>query len=319
MNLPSLYQQAVAEGADLVIGPLIKENIKTLATTTELSIPVLALNNIPELAANNLYQLGLSPTDEAEQVATKAGIDGYKRALILVPENKLGQRVANHYAEQWQLLGNEVIKVQSYPPQGNDFTQPIKRLLNLDESEYRYKKIRNIVPSIKYTPRRRHDADVIFVTGTAKTMRLLNPQLQYFRANDIPVYATPQLYDGRPNPTLDIDLDGIVFCDAPWLFKEIYQGDLSMDNLQNIWQQLPASHLRLVALGIDVYQIIPHLSTLDNTSFPGATGNLQLTRGNHIKRNLVCAKFSNGTPKVIGFIGSTGAEFEIINMIETSE
>lgn len=319
MDPTNLYLQAVSEGADLIIGPLIKENIKTLATNTELSVPVLALNNIPELAVRNLYQFGLSPVDEADQVATKAGFDGYRRALILVPENKLGQRVANHYADQWQLIGNEVLQVQSYSPQGNDFTLPIKQILNLDESEYRYKKIRNVVPGIKYTPRRRQDVDVIFVTGTAKTMRLLNPQLRYYRANDIPVYATPQLYDGHPNPTLDIDLDGITFCDAPWLFKEIYQSNLSMDNLQHIWKEFPANHLRLVALGIDVYQIIPHLDTLASINFPGATGNLQLTRNNHIKRNLVCAKFANGEPKVIGFINNTDNEYEYVNIVDTPQ
>jgi hypothetical protein len=150
-------------------------------------------------------------------------------------------------------------------------------------------------------------------------MRLLNPQLQYFRANDIPIYGTSQLYEGQPNPNLDIDLNGITFCDAPWLFPEIYQGDLNMYHLQHIWQQFPASHWRLIALGIDAYQVIPHLNTLTSTTFSGATGNLQMTPRNEITRNLVCAKFSHGIPNVIGFTEPKESELEVLKMITTED
>ena len=40
----SLYQQAIAEGADFVIGPLLKDDILQLARSGQLPVPVLALN-----------------------------------------------------------------------------------------------------------------------------------------------------------------------------------------------------------------------------------------------------------------------------------
>ncbi|MBT6795218.1 MAG: hypothetical protein HOA44_07015, partial [Methylococcales bacterium] len=55
------------------------------------------------------------------------------------------------------------------------------------------------------------------------------------------------------------------------------------------------------ALGIDAHQLIPHLNNLQNILFRGATGHLLLAKNNHISRQLVCAKFKAGKPKLLGF------------------
>ena len=73
-----LYQKAVKEGAKLVIGPLNKENILSLAKTT-LAVPVLALNHVPNLSKQNLYQFALSPIDDAAEITKKAALDGHKK------------------------------------------------------------------------------------------------------------------------------------------------------------------------------------------------------------------------------------------------
>ncbi|WP_049723566.1 penicillin-binding protein activator [Gilvimarinus polysaccharolyticus] len=43
-DINQLYEQAVAEGAELIIGPLTKENVDALAMRPNLSVPILALN-----------------------------------------------------------------------------------------------------------------------------------------------------------------------------------------------------------------------------------------------------------------------------------
>ena len=108
-----------------------------------------------------------------------------------------------------------------------------------------------MIPKLEFTARRRHDADVIFLAGHPRASRLLNPQLRFYRASRIPVYATPSIYSGRPNPSQDLDLNGIRFCDIPWLYNDVYQGELSLESLQDSWRQFPSIYLRLIALGID--------------------------------------------------------------------
>jgi len=56
-----------------------------------------------------------------------------------------------------------------------------------------------------------------------------------------------------------------------------------------------------VAMGIDAYYLAGQLTTLNTTPYLGATGKLSLESDNRIKRNLVCAKFVNGQPELIGF------------------
>ena len=298
----NLYHRAISEGAELVIGPLSKDNIQSLALSTELTTPVLALNHIPNLAKNNLFQFGLSPIDEARQIASKAGQDGNKKALLLTPKTKQGGRIANYLTEYWQGTAGTLLEAQSYNKKASDFSKPIKDLLNLDESKYRYNRLKRLLgTNIQYTERRRQDVDAIFLSASAKKARSIYPQLQFYRATRLPVYATANIYSGQANPSLDIDLNNITFCDIPWLFSNAYSGELSQESLRSTWQHLPGRYLKLIALGIDSYNVIPHLGQLNSTPYPGATGTLSINNENRITRQLVCAKFTDGIPKLQDF------------------
>lgn len=293
----SLYNQAIAEGANLVIGPLSKDNIQTLALGANLSIPVLALNHVPNLGKDNFFQFGLSPIDEVKQISKKARLDGYKRTLLLTPNNKQGQRIADYFSEYWSNAGGRLVETQLYNARSNDFSAPIKKVLNLDQSTYRYKKLKRVLSrNIHYTERRRQDIDSIFLSAYPQTARSIYPQLQFYRANRLPIYATAQIYSGTPNSTMDKDLNSIVFCDIPWVFPQAYRGELSKGALRSKWQRLPRRYMRLLALGIDSFNIIKHLGNLDSIPYAGATGKLLLNRENRVTRELVCAKFINGSP-----------------------
>ncbi len=296
----ALYNQAVAEGAQLIIGPLDKEHIQSLADTVTFNVPVLALNHIPGLQKNRLYQFSLSPLDDADQITQKASADGHQNVLLLAPENAPGKRIANYLTEDWQNLNGTILETQTYNPKETDFSAPIQKLLNLDESEQRYKKILTLIPGIKYTPRRRQDADAILLSAYSAEARSINPQLQFYQAGDLPVYAMPSVYTGQINASLDADLNKITFCDTPWLFNQIYQGELGMDALKDTWKQFPSAYFRLIAMGIDAYNLTARLDTLETSPYPGASGTLSLTVDQRIERKLVCAKFTDGQPEISG-------------------
>ncbi|MCK9395961.1 MAG: penicillin-binding protein activator [Methylobacter sp.] len=296
----ALYNQAIAEGAQLVIGPLAKEHIQSLADTVTFTVPVLALNHIPGLQKDRLYQFSLSPLDDTEQITHKAWADGHQKVLLLIPENAPGKRIANYLTEDWGKLDGTVRETQTYNPKETDFSAPIQKLLNLDESEQRYNKILTLIPTVKYTPRRRQDADAILLSAYSAEARSINPLLQFYQADDLPVYAMPTVYTGQINASLDTDLNKITFCDTPWLFNKAYQGELGMDALTETWKQFPSAYLRLIAMGIDAYNLATRLDNLDAAPYPGATGNLSLTADRRIKRELICAKFVAGQPEISG-------------------
>jgi len=299
----ALYDRAVAEGAQLIIGPLAKEHIQSLADTVTFNVPVLALNHIPGLQKHRLYQFSLSPLDDTDQITRKAWADGHQKVLLLVPENAQGKRIANYLTEDWQNLGGTVVETQTYNPKETDFSAPIQKLLNVDESEQRSDKIGALIPTLKYTPRRRQDADAILLSAYSAEARSINPQLQFYQAGGLPVYAMPNVYSGQINASLDADLNKITFCDTPWLFNKTYQGELGMDALKEIWKQFPSTYFRLIAMGIDAYNLATRLDSLETANFySGASGNLSLTSDQRIERQLICAQFTNGQPEVSGFI-----------------
>ncbi|MFU8790262.1 MAG: penicillin-binding protein activator [Methylobacter sp.] len=296
----ALYELALAEGAQLIIGPLAKEQIQILADSVDFEVPVLALNHIPGLQRQRLYQFSLSPLDDSEQVTEKAWEDGHQKALLLVPDNAPGQRSATYLSEHWENHNGHILEMQTYNPKETDFSAPIQKLLNLDESEQRYQKILTLIPSAQYTPRKRQDADAILLSAHSAEARLLNPQLQLYQAGNLPVYALPSIYSGQIDAVQDARLDKITFCDTPWLFDPAYPGELGMAALAETWSQFPSSYLRLIAMGIDAYKLATRLDTLDATPYPGATGTLSLSTDQRIRRKLLCARFVNGQPQPIG-------------------
>jgi len=299
-----LYQKAVSEGAKLVIGPLNKESIQSLANTTNLSIPVLALNHVPDLSKPNLYQFALSPMDDVAEITQKAALDGHKKALLLIPDTDQSKRIIPYFMKDWQSLNGVILEKQTYNPKSSDFSSTIKKLLNLDESESRHQKILGYFPAVNHVPRKRQDVDALFLSAYSKEGRVINSQLNTQQANNLAVYALPSIYSGVSDSVSDNALNSVTFCDMPWLFNAAYSGDLSMTALSDIWRQFPNTYLRLVAMGIDAYHLAGRLPMLNTSPYPGATGNLSLTDGNRIKRNLICAKFNRGQPELMGFTHS---------------
>jgi len=284
-DIVNVYRQAVSDGAKQVIGPLVKEQIQSLAQAAELSVPVLALNHVENLSKTNLYQFGLSPIDDAEQLALKAKRDGQQNAVLLTPDTNQGQRIRHYLMSAWQANGGAVVGMESYDPKQHDFAAIVKTLLS---------------PSVSVNGQKQSLA--LFVSATPELARELAPQLKYSQNSEFSVYAMPNLYSGRQNPVRDSELGKINFCDLPWVFADAYTGPLSQQAVQNTWQSLSDSQIKLVALGIDAYNLIGQLGQIANAPYAGATGRLSLNNENRITRKLVCAQFKAGVPVASGFV-----------------
>ncbi|TVT54536.1 MAG: ABC transporter substrate-binding protein [Sedimenticola thiotaurini] len=302
-----LYRQAVESGADMVIGPLTKEGVSQLARAGELEIPVLALNQVPPETTPpvTLFQFGLSPEDEARQVAERAWLDGHTRAIAFTPKGDWGDRVLNAFRNRWERLGGTLSEQQRYDARDNDFSAAIQSLLNLDESQSRRSRLQQILrQNLEFEPRRREDADFIFLAANPLKARQIRPQFQFHHAADMPIYATSSIYSGSPSPDADQDLDGIKFPDIPWLLMNEGDSPLSLENLA---QTLPGSQgalRRLYAMGIDSFRLLPHLGRLQSSSretIDGKTGNLYLDSIRQVHRQLVWAEMVKGKPRAIGY------------------
>ena len=304
----SYYRRAINEGADFVIGPLQKEAVNILSQEDQLAVPTLTLNYADHLNVEdkNLYQFGLLPEDEARQVAERASIDNLQAALVLVPESEWGTRILEAFNSRFIELGGTVLQVERYYASESDHSVAIKNLLQLNQSEQRRRNVQAIIKqNVEFEPRRRQDADFIFVAAIPSQARLLRPQLSYHFATDLPVYATSHIFSGNENISADQDINGVTYCDIPWLLSKDTSIELLRDSLDLQESSSPSQLPRFAALGIDAYQIIPHLQRLaayEYDSYHGTTGRLSVHEDNRIYRELIWAKFQKGRPQTIGFL-----------------
>lgn len=302
-NVALVYQQAVKDGAELVVGPLSKTSVSRLVEEVTLSVPTLALNNTQGQQANTaLYQFALLPEDEARQVAERIWLDGYSQGVMIYPQTTLGERLLAAFNEHWQQLGGQLTEIQAYPLAAPDYAKSIRDLLNVDDSKKRYQTLRRVLGrSVEFNARRRQDVEFAFIAGFPEQVRQIRPQLKFYDAGDLPVYATSHVYSGHIDTSLDRDMNGITFGDMPWTLNGRHTSPLH-SAISELWPARSEKYARLYAFGLDAYRVIPHLQRLQQypfERFSGQTGSLRMDEQQRLRRQLMWAKFENGKPQLI--------------------
>lgn len=252
-NIKSLYQDAIANGADYIVGPLSKADVATVAAM-EHPVPTLLLNDLDTRPNEQAYQFGLSPSIEARQVADKARANGFGRALVIAPDGDWGTEIVSAFAGQWQKKGGHIVDTLHYRSK-DDMNAVIRDFLQITDSEARQQQLKKFLGrNVESTPSRRQDFDMIFLLAYPSKARQIMPLLNYYYAGDVPVFSTSAVYAGSTNVIQDRDLNGIIFCDMPWVFNH----QMGQKN----WPEQFNSYNRLYALGMDSYHLAMQLNHL---------------------------------------------------------
>lgn len=272
---PDLLRQAAAAGASLAIGPLEKEAVDALAALPTLPIPTLALNRATgEAAPPNLYQFALDPEDEAADAARKAWGRGYHTAMLLYPANPWGERLANGFRREWLGRGGGFAAIHAFAPEQPDLPQ------GLIEGA--------LSGSIQTLA-----AECVFLVATAPQARQLWPLFLAGTTGPIPVFATSHVFEGAQDIEGNQSLLGLQFVDIPWMVDNAPADPLSRVGLDRAQGGLDPRYIRLYAMGIDAYQLLPYLAGLASrpgSYFAGRTGRLSLDDRRRIRRELVLAR-----------------------------
>lgn len=276
-----LYGTAIAEGAQFVVGPLSKPDVLEVAPMAH-PVPTILLNDIDGRVAPDAYLFGLSPVNEAGQVAIKAHRQGYRRALVIAPNGAWGDEVLKGFMSPWKRHGGHIVETFRYDDTTN-FTQALRDLLQYYEPPVgRDKKPLG-------TPSRRQDFDMIFLLAYPTKAREIMPLLRYYYIGNVPVFSTSVVYAGSPDSKLDRDLDGIIFCDMPFVFTH--------DLPNKHWPEQLNAYSRLYAIGMDSEALTHQLNTL--LLFPAMgvddkSGVLYLSNRDEISRILAWGQFRQG-------------------------
>lgn len=295
-SLDDFYRQAKASGVQLVIGPLEKPLVKQLSSRPQLPITTLALNysDAGRDGPPQLFQFGLAAEDEAREVARRAWADGKRSAAAMVPKGEWGDRVLDAFRQSWQAAGGTFI-VAEHVDQPVALAQQIADMFQLRNSEARAKSLQSTVGTqVAAQPTRRQDIDFIFLAVTPQQAQQIKPTLVFQYAGDVPVYATSHLFTNSGDQAQYLDLEGIRFCETPWLLNT---NDPLRQQVTVQWPQAAGSLGRLYAMGIDAYRLAPRLAqlkTLPDSRIDGLTGSLSMGSGQRVERQLPWAQFVGG-------------------------
>jgi outer membrane PBP1 activator LpoA protein len=269
------YDAAVADGADRVVGPLQREAVGELFHHV-LATPVLALNHpdTGEVPPGGSAEFGLLPDSEGAQVAEHMRERGIARAAIVTAEADWAERAGRAFRAQFEASGGSIVGEA-----------------RLRDGEVNYK---TAIVQATATLGDASDAGV-FISMRPQEARLLLPQLK-IASVAAPVFGTSHIYSGDQNPGLDRDLDGVEFCDAPWLFGPV-PGRPDRDAISRQLASANGVGARLFAFGMDAYALLPFVDWLlahPDSYLGGATGDLAADSFGRIHRLVGWARFSGG-------------------------
>jgi ABC-type branched-subunit amino acid transport system substrate-binding protein len=127
-------REAVAEGAELIIGPLFAAEVSAAAPEAQrASIPMIAFSSDQKVAGNGVFLLSFLPGSDVPRIVSYAASQNKKRFAALLPQNEYGRLVEQTFTRAVQESGGRVVSVQHYPPDANGMMEPVKKLAEISK------------------------------------------------------------------------------------------------------------------------------------------------------------------------------------------
>ncbi len=155
-------QEAVNEGAELVIGPLFANEVAAAAPEVKsANIPMIAFSSDRKVAGNGVYLLSFLAGSDVPRIVSFAISRGKTRFAALVPQTEYGRLVEQSFLAATNQLGGQVVAVKSYPQDANGMLAPVQEIATLAK--------KGETPQI----------DALFIPAAADTLPALAPLLPY--------------------------------------------------------------------------------------------------------------------------------------------
>lgn len=303
------YANAIADGADAIIGPLRKQAVAAIISQRDVPVPTLTLNTIEATGLNsnasNIIQFGLAPEDEARAAASRAAALNYRNAVILQTDDSRGDREARAFQDTMYLYGGDVVHVAVLASDKYDYSEEIKAALHIDKSEDRFRSLsRTIGEKLFFEPSIRNDVDVIFLAVTSEQARSIRPQLDFYHARGITRLGTSRIASVDDDAKNNQDLNTIYYPDAPWVLRKSLENAPLRQSIIGAFPSAEGVFAKLYALGADSYQLITRLDELtEGRRLQGYTGALELSPdGGRIQRYLDWAQYIDGVSETVDSI-----------------
>jgi ABC-type branched-subunit amino acid transport system substrate-binding protein len=121
-------QQAVAEGAEIIVGPLFAQSVSAVGSVARSrGIPVIAFSTDAGVAARGVYLLSFLPESDVTRVIDHAVSHGKRSIAALLPQNAYGTVVEAAFQQEAARRGARVVALERYADQGR-MAEAVRRL-----------------------------------------------------------------------------------------------------------------------------------------------------------------------------------------------
>lgn len=262
-DVVAAFDQAREGGARVVVGPLVRDDLRALiAADRELPVTI-ALNQLDDSTTlpPRVYTFALAIESDARTIAMRMHAENVQNVAIIGGETPLMKRFASAFTGEWILLGGNLPQSLALVA-----TQDGLRALRRDLAKL------NV------------DAILIAIDGPdAALVRTFAPR--------VTAWASGQV-NQRAGPSAARDLEDVRFVDVSWIvapesaaFARLPRPDYASAALD-----------RLYALGLDAYRVAEAFveAPPDRLVFDGATGRVELSDARQIAREGRLATFRSG-------------------------
>ncbi|QCR94610.1 penicillin-binding protein activator [Enterobacter ludwigii] len=304
--LDQVLAQVQQDGASIVVGPLLKNNVEELMKSNT-TLNVLALNQ-PEQVQNraNICYFALSPEDEARDAARHIHEQGKQAPLLLIPRSTLGDRVANAFADEWQKLGGGIVLQQKFGSASELRAgvnggagialngSPVSASLPQQQS-VTIGGLSIPAPPIDAQISGGGKVDAAYIVATPQEIAFIKPMIAMRNGSQsgATLYASSRSAQGTAGPDFRLEMDGLQYSEIPMLAGS--NPALMQQALSTVRNDY--SLARLYAMGVDAWALANHFTQMRQVpgfELNGNTGDLTATQDCVINRKLSWLKYQQG-------------------------
>jgi len=122
-------QQALDEGAELIIGPLFAQSVSAVGSVARpRNIPVIAFSTDASVAARGVYLLSFLPESDVKRIVEYAVSRGKRSFAALLPDNGYGGVVEAALQQEVARRGGRVVALEKYPVDPGRMGDAVRRV-----------------------------------------------------------------------------------------------------------------------------------------------------------------------------------------------
>ncbi|MGN5149542.1 penicillin-binding protein activator [Aeromonas enteropelogenes] len=282
-----LYKQAIQEGADMIIGPLLKDRVGELLKANP-TVPVLALNELDQPIVNDsTYYFSLSAAADAAQAAQYLYGQGYRKPLLIAAQGRIGYSSIKAFEQTWATLSQDKPVVATFGAR-NEVQGMVKNALSGRSTA----RAGEVVQLSDAAPR---SIDAVYVVANSLETRMIKPyvDISVNPMGSLPIYTGSRGYDSAATEVAS-ELNGLHIGEMPLLLGGF---EKEREQIALLWPQTQGDLLRLFAMGYDAISLaenLPQMRKLGTMQQAGMSGQLSMDAKGNIIRTLNWGTYRNG-------------------------